>query len=317
MSRRPLRLVTGVPVALAQATAAAVQRDLARSRPQHGEMIYVVDEARRFVGAFPVARLLAADPDARAGELADRAYPRARPGADQETSAASALAASGAISVALVDARDRFAGAVPARELLAILREEHVEDLHRLSGIQREARFDHEALEAPPVRRARHRLPWLVVGLAGSFVAAAVMASFERVLANQIAVAFFVPAIVYLADAIGTQTEAIAVRGLSLGKLSLRHLIGGELRTGLLIGGALGALAFPVIALAFGDPRLGVAVAIAIVVAGSFASTIGLLLPWLLHRSGTDPAFGSGPLATILQDIASLVIYFAVASAIL
>ena len=35
---------------------------------------------------------------------------------------------------------------------------------------------------------------------------------------------------------------------------------------------------------------------------------------WLLHRLGTDPAFGSGPLATVIQDLVSLLIYFTVAT---
>ena len=35
-------------------------------------------------------------------------------------------------------------------------------------------------------------------------------------------------------------------------------------------------------------------------------------LPWLLSRAGRDPAFGSGPLATVVQDLLSLLIYFAI-----
>jgi magnesium transporter len=41
-----------------------------------------------------------------------------------------------------------------------------------------------------------------------------------------------------------------------------------------------------------------------------------MALPSLLQRLGRDPAFGSGPLATVVQDLLSLVIYFLVASAI-
>ena len=51
-----------------------------------------------------------------------------------------------------------------------------------------------------------------------------------------------------------------------------------------------------------------------LVIASAIASTIGLSLPWLLQRFGTDPAYGSGPLATIIQDILSLMIYFMVVS---
>ena len=43
---------------------------------------------------------------------------------------------------------------------------------------------------------------------------------------------------------------------------------------------------------------------------------VAMVLPWAMARLGKDPAFGSGPLATVIQDVLSLVIYFAIATAI-
>src|SRR5690606_34686570 len=137
--------------------------------------------------------------------------------------------------------------------LMDTLRREHVEDLHRLAGITRETEQGRQALEAPPLRRVRHRLPWLMAGMGGCVVATAVMARFEDALAAMPAIAFFIPGLVYLADAIGTQSEAVAVRGLSLSHAGLRHLLRSELHTGLLIGLALALMAFPMIWLAFDD----------------------------------------------------------------
>jgi magnesium transporter len=42
-----------------------------------------------------------------------------------------------------------------------------------------------------------------------------------------------------------------------------------------------------------------------------------MALPWALHRLGIDPAFGSGPLATVIQDLLSIMIYLAIASTLL
>lgn len=165
------------------------------------------------------------------------------------------------------------------------------------------------------MRRVRHRLPWLLAGLGGAGVATFAMASFESTLNAHIAVAFFVPGIVYLADAIGTQSEAVAVRGLSLTRTGIRHLLGGELRTGMAIGALLGLVAYLPIWVAFGDARLAAAVAIAIFAAGAMAAALGLMLPWLLARLGRDPALGSGPLATVIQDILSLLVYLGVVRA--
>jgi magnesium transporter len=280
------------------------------------EAVYVVDSSHRLVGAIRLPDLHRAQRSRVIAELMDRDYPRVSSHQDQEHVAAEALRGR-ATSVAVVDNDDRLIGVVTALSLLDILRHEHVEDLHRLAGIQRERTRDRSALEAPPMRRARHRLPWLLVGLAGSMLAAMVVSRFEHVLASNLAVAFFVPAIVYLADAIGTQTEAIVVRGLSLSRLSLRHLLANEVRTGLVIGLVLAAFSFPMVTLAFGDVRLSISVAAAIVVAGGVATTIGLLLPWLFQRMGSDPALGSGPVATIIQDVLSLLIYFAIATLVM
>jgi magnesium transporter len=38
------------------------------------------------------------------------------------------------------------------------------------------------------------------------------------------------------------------------------------------------------------------------------------MLPWLFARLGYDPALGSGPLATVIQDVLSILIYFLVAA---
>ncbi len=52
--------------------------------------------------------------------------------------------------------------------------------------------------------------------------------------------------------------------------------------------------------------------------AGSRNDTLSAMtLPWALDRLGLDPAFGSGPLATVIQDLLSILIYFAIASALL
>jgi magnesium transporter len=52
-------------------------------------------------------------------------------------------------------------------------------------------------------------------------------------------------------------------------------------------------------------------VAVTILTAGGVATSVGLLFPWILDQLGKDPAFGSGPVATIVQDVLSLLIYFA------
>ncbi len=43
---------------------------------------------------------------------------------------------------------------------------------------------------------------------------------------------------------------------------------------------------------------------------------VAMALPWAFQRAGSDPAFGSGPLATVIQDLLSIAVYLAIATLI-
>ncbi|MCC7548681.1 MAG: magnesium transporter [Burkholderiales bacterium] len=304
-----------VPTGLADTPAGQALAALEAGGFEHVEHLYVVDADGVLIGRVELSDLFDAQPGTALRALMRAPLP-AHASWSQERIASHALRHA-LTAVALTDARGRLVGVVPPRTLLRALRREHVEDLHRLAGIRAESSQAREAIEAPPARRARDRLPWLLLGLLGSVIATSIVANYEAALSSRVALAFFIPGIVYLADAIGTQTEAIAVRGLSLSHVPLRTLIAGEMRTGVLIGLTLGAVCFPLIWLVFGDARLGAVVALSLVAAGTVATTLGLLFPWLLAHLGRDPAYGSGPIATIVQDVMSLLIYFAIAHAML
>ena len=298
-----------VPVISAGVTIGEARRVAAASSGVHS--VYVVGDKGELVGLLPLSGLFDRGDDEPVRDGMDRARVTVRDDEDQEHVALAAIR-HGLAEVPVVDAEDRFVGVVPASALLAVMHHEHVEDIDRLAGIVRQNEHAAQALEEPPARRVRERLPWLLVGLGGSAVATAVVVGFEKSLEQRVAVAFFMPGIVYLADAIGTQTEAIAVRGLSFLHPHGAGLFLSEVWTGFLLGLALALPALPAIWWTFGDLRLAFAVASAIVVAGTIAAAVGLGIPVLLSRLGKDPAFGSGPLATVVQDVLSLVTYLVV-----
>ena len=303
-------LETRIPTASPEDTAATLVALLAGGEFAIADPAYLLDAHGALCGIVPLSRLFDAPASTPLATLALPCPPAVRLGADQEDVASHAIA-HGVAAVPVVDREGRWQGVVPPLALLEVLRHEHVEDMHRFAGIAHDAEVASRAIEEPPVRRARHRLPWLLAGLGGSVLTALVMQRFEGALQANVAVAFFIPAIVYLADAVGTQSEAIAVRGLSMSRKPLLAVLGGELRTGALIGLVLSLLALLPVWLVLGDPWLAAAVAVALFAASGMATVIGFTLPWLLARTGADPAFGSGPLATIVQDVLSLLIYFA------
>ena len=83
-----------------------------------------------------------------------------------------------------------------------------------------------------------------------------------------------------------------------------------------LIGLSLAALAFPFVLWWRGDPDVAIAVALSLLAACSVASVVAMALPALFRRAGVDPAFGSGPLATVVQDLLSILLYLWIATAI-
>lgn len=99
--------------------------------------------------------------------------------------------------------------------------------------------------------------------------------------------------------------------------VSIRDIIRRELSTGLLAGTLLGLAMLVTLLVLWGDAAVAVTVALTVVAAAAAAELIAIALPWLLDRAGTDPAVGSGPTATIVRDLLSLVIYFAIATAII
>lgn len=303
-----------VPILPPAATAAAARAALAAPDLDSHERVWVVDGAA-LVGVVPLPRLLTAAPETPLRDLADP--PPAAVEADTGAERVALHALRQRLDAVPVARDGAFLGVVPSHALLEVLRREHVEDLHRLAGIQREQDSTVRALEEPATRNALHRLPWLVVGLFGTLVAGGVMTGFEETLRADVAVAFFVPGIVYLADAVGTQTETLVIRGLARSHLPLWRVVLREMGTGALLGAVLGALALPAVWLGWGDARLAAAVALSVAVACATATTVGMLLPWALSARGVDPAYGSGPLATIVQDVLSLVVYLVVVRSIL
>ncbi|MEY6430799.1 magnesium transporter [Thioalkalicoccus limnaeus] len=303
-----------VPIASPASLVADVRAELMGGDFDTANLVVVEDQGL-FRGIVRLEALLAAPPRQLIGDLMDREPPVVAPGVDQEVAAWRAVRHREAALV-LVDASGRFQGVIPPDRLLAILLAEHDEDLTRIGGFMKDTAAVRTASLEPVPRRFRHRLPWLLVGLAGAFVAAGFVARFEEQLQQMLILVFFIPGIVYLADAVGTQTETVVVRGLSVG-VPLRRMVARELAAGLAIGLALGMTAGPLVYLLWHDLDVALIVALSVSAACSTATLVAMLLPWLLSMSGRDPAFGSGPLATVVQDLLSILIYFGIATALM
>jgi magnesium transporter len=289
--------------------------DRMRGRRFDSAAAVAVLEGDRLVGVATIEQMYAAANGATLRDVMARQPPVVTPDTDQEHAAWQAVQHN-VPGLAVVDEQGRFRGLIPPEQLLAVLLHEHDEDMARLGGYLHTVESARTTTLESVTRRLWHRLPWLLVGLTGAMVSAGLMAAFENELNAVLAVAFFVPGIVYLADAVGTQTETVAIRGLSVG-VGIRRILAPEALTGLIVGVLLGLVILPAVAWMTDDWRLAAAVAVAVLAASTIATVVALLLPWALQALGRDPAFGSGPLATVIQDLLSIAIYLGAVTVLL
>jgi magnesium transporter len=302
-----------VPTAAPDDAADDVRAAVAGRAHDEAGAVAVVDGGV-LAGLVPLERLLAAAPATPVGELMDADPPVVAADADPRRAAWTA-AAHGQATIAVVGADGRFRGLIPPPRLLSVLSAAHDEDLARIGGYLAGAAQARDAAREPVARRLWHRLPWLLIGLVGAMASAAIVGAFEEQLERKVLLAFFVPGVVYMADAVGTQTETVLIRGLAAG-VGVRSVLRREVLTGIVVGAVM-AVAFLVFALVvWGDGEVAAAVALSLLASCSIATLVAMVLPWAFHRLGIDPAFGSGPLATVVQDLLSIAVYFAVALAV-
>ena len=205
---------TSVPRARPEQTAGEIRTQLAGRSFDHAGDVAVL-ERDTLVGLLSLERLLAAAPEVRVADLMDTSPPVVHEGTGQE--AVALEMARDQCSAAVVDADGRFVGLIPPHQMLGVLLTEHDEDLARLGGYLAKTQSARSAAEETVRRRLWHRLPWLLVGLAGAMAAALIVGGFEEELDKTVLLAFFLPAVVYMADAVGTQTETLLIRGIRPG----------------------------------------------------------------------------------------------------
>ncbi|HKZ34557.1 MAG TPA: magnesium transporter [Patescibacteria group bacterium] len=163
----------------------------------------------------------------------------------------------------------------------------------------------------------RLRFPWLTLGLLGGILASVLVSQFKHLLTQNISLAFFVPIIVYMADAVGTQTETMYVRSLSSTPVHFLKYLFKEFVLGLILGGIFGVLVGFFAWLWIGSMVIAFTVGLAMLANVAIAPVVALIVPEILFEEHTDPALGAGPFATVIQDIVSLFVYFLVAAVII
>ena len=169
----------------------------------------------------------------------------------------------------------------------------------------------------PLGRLVRMRIPSLAVGLVLGILLSFVTSWFEIVLTENIKLAFFIPFIVYMADAVGGQTQNIYVRDLRTGHASFKKYLIKEGALGIILGAAASGTVALITIVWFKSWTLTQAISLATFGAIMTAPLIALLVVELFELERTDPAVGAGPISAVIQDILSILIYGAIATLVI
>ena len=268
--------------------------------------VWVVDAFQRLIGVVSLKDLVLSAPDTQVREIMNPEVIYADVSADQEE-VIRLVRKYDLVNIPVVDERRRLVGRITYDDILDALEEEVDEDISLMAGV-----IDQEITEDSTVKISRARLPWLIGGLFGGILAAAVINRFEESLERLVALAFFFPVIMAMAGNTGTQAATVVVRGLATGDISLVHIgrrLVLELKVALINGIICGLLLGLIAGTWLGDYRLGAVMALSMVLIILFSGFIGSAVPITLKRLNVDPALGTGPFVTTSNDVLGLFIY--------
>ncbi|WP_299879753.1 magnesium transporter [uncultured Sulfitobacter sp.] len=275
--------------------------------------IVMVDPRLHPVGNVTLGKLMRSKRDTRLVDILEETF-QIIPADQDEGEVAYAFNQYHLISAPVVDGEGRLIGVITIDDAMAVLDEEHEEDILRLAGV------GEGSLSDRVIGTTRQRLPWLAVNLVTSIAASMVIAQFEMAIAQIVALAVLMPIVASMGGNAGTQSLTVAVRAIATKDLTgsnIWRVIRRECLVGL-INGVIFAVVMGIVGVVwFGSPALGYVIAAAMVVNMVVAGLAGTGIPILLERVGVDPALASGAFVTTVTDVVGFFAFLGLAAAVL
>lgn len=309
-------MTSKVPVAKLSDTVHDVRLLIKEKTYDDSDIIYIINEKDEFVGSIPISSIVRADKNVEVKDFVKKTPFVASDHTDQEKVVIEAIK-NDVQDVPVVDHQNHFLGAVTAHHLIDVLHSEHLEDSLRFTGIRGRGKRITELITIDFREVIGARLPWLIIGLSIGFSITILTHFFETSLRDNITLISFIPVITYMSAAIGIQSETIFIRAVTFLKINILNYIARELLIGLFIGTIVGLISGIFGYFLSSSLPVGIVIGVSLATSMSFATVLAISTPLLLKSMGRDPAVGSGPFSTAIQDFISLLIYFTIATVVL
>ncbi|MCK0172023.1 magnesium transporter [Aliiroseovarius sp. S1123] len=282
--------------------------------PEQFYHVILVDPRMRPTGYVTLGRLMGSAREVPMTSLTEDSF-RTIPVLQDEGEVAYAFNQYHLISAPVVDADDRLVGVITIDDAMVILDEEHEEDILRLAGVGEESSLSDKIVET-----TKRRFPWLAVNLVTSILASLVIAQFDEVITQFVALAVLMPIVASMGGNAGTQSLTVAVRAIAtkdLTSANLWRVIWREAAVGLVNGIVFAVVMGIVGVIWFGTPLLGVVISVAMVVNLVIAGLAGVIIPVVLDRMDIDPALASGAFVTTVTDVVGFFAFLGLAAVLL
>jgi magnesium transporter len=286
--------------------------DWLRTHPPTGRIIYfyVLDSDGRLCGVVPTRRLVLSAPEATISEIMVRKVVTL-PSRATVLEACEFFIQHRLLAFPVVDDAGLLLGVVDvelyAEEIGQLHDPNRRDDLFQLIGVR--------AAQARPTSvfaAFRHRVPWLGCNIAAGITAAVLAGVFDDLLTEVVALAYFFPVVLNLAESVSSQSVSIAIQLLHGEQPSWRGMavrLRTELGTGALLGLASGAVVALTALAWLGNAQVAFALIGGIAGGVTGAAVFGLSLPMALRLLGLEPRVAAGPIALAGADVWTLILY--------
>jgi magnesium transporter len=211
----------------------------AESLPDQFYHVILIEPRMMPVGYVTLGRVLSARRDMALRAITEDSF-RTVSATDPEGDVAYMFNQYHLISCPVVDAGGRLVGVITIDDAMNVLDEEHEEDMLLLAGVGEESSIADGVWDT-----VKARLPWLAINLVTASLSAVVITQFQDTIAALVALAALMPIVASTGGIAGTQSLAVAVRGLAtraLTQANAARVVRREVLSGLMNGLALAVL---------------------------------------------------------------------------
>ena len=281
--------------------------------------LYIVDDNDQLRGLVTFRNMLSSivrKPTTKLADLMETEIVSVNVNDDQEE-VANRVARYDLLAIPVVDDERRLVGIITHDDVIDVVREEATEDAHRSAAVDP---LEVGYLSTSLLTLSWKRGIWLIVLFVGALLTAFALEQYEGHFDKLPWLVMFIPLVISSGGNTGSQSATLIITGMSTGDIKLRdwmRVVGRELAMGVILGVGLGIIGFVAAITMRGNATEALVIPGTLLLVVMSGTLVGALLPLIFKKIGLDPALMSNPFVAGIIDILGIIIYMAVANALL